>query len=272
MVYPHQGFGGTLVRHIPLGLLYASIELVKHDFDVKLFDTRTIPGDWKPALTKLLTDDTLWVGISVMSGSPIKHALEIGRLIKHISPNVPVVWGGPHATFCPDQILNDDPNCDYVASGYASKTFHQLCEAIQTSQSPENIPGITWREGDEIRSTFVGDQTFEHVDYREIPYHLISDYSVYGQLAQDRRIFSMYSTLGCPYKCSFCSSPAQYSTIKGKKWVALDHVEVVDHVEYLVNKYGANYIYFIDDDSFPKLKHVGRVTTMLQITNSPIVC
>ena len=256
MVYPRQGFGGTFVRHIPLGLLYASVELVKNDFDVEIFDARTVEGDWRTELKRRLSDEVLCLGISVMSGSPIREAVDIGAFVKELVPNIPIIWGGPHATFCPDLILRDDPNVDYVVSGYASKSFHQLCESIQENKLPTEIAGISWRENGEVQSNAKGDKTFEYIDYRDIPYHLIDDYSVYGQLAQNRKIFSMYSALGCPYKCSFCSSPAQYSTIDGKKWIPLEHEQIVDHIEYLVENYDADYIYFIDDDSFPKLKHV----------------
>jgi radical SAM superfamily enzyme YgiQ (UPF0313 family) len=61
--------------------------------------------------------------------------------------------------------------------------------------------------------------------------------------------------MGCPYKCSFCSSPAQYKNIK-IKYVYLSPNDVVDHIEYVQRKYGATYIYFIDDDSFVDLSHV----------------
>ena len=106
-------------------------------------------------------------------------------------------------------------------------------------------------------------QKFEFITFEDIPYHLIEDYSVYGQIDQDKKIISMYSAHGCPYKCSFCSSPAQYAPIKGKKWVPLDAAYVVDHIEHVVKKIGANYIYFIDDDSFPKLKHVEDIIDLL---------
>jgi radical SAM superfamily enzyme YgiQ (UPF0313 family) len=41
--------------------------------------------------------------------------------------------------------------------------------------------------------------------------------------------------------------------------VPLSHDEIVNHVEYVVDHYDANYIYFIDDDSFPKLQHVENI-------------
>jgi radical SAM superfamily enzyme YgiQ (UPF0313 family) len=118
------------------------------------------------------------------------------------------------------------------------------------------VHGVSFRRGGKVIQNGVGDKTFEFIPHQEIPYHLIPDYTQYGQLDQDKLIFSMYSVHGCPYKCSFCSSPAQYSTIEGKKWIPFESSEVVDHIEYVVKTYGANYVYFIDDDSFPKLSHV----------------
>jgi anaerobic magnesium-protoporphyrin IX monomethyl ester cyclase len=61
--------------------------------------------------------------------------------------------------------------------------------------------------------------------------------------------------MGCPYKCTFCSSPAQYKDIK-KKYQPYATTDVVDHIEYVIKRFKATYIYFIDDDSFPNLKRV----------------
>ncbi|NFV78535.1 B12-binding domain-containing radical SAM protein [Magnetospirillum aberrantis] len=269
MVYPKQGFSGAYVRHMPLSLLYAASELVKHGFDVQTLDCRVEPN-WQQRLRAMIDDETLCVGVSVMSGRPITHAIAIGRLVKSIDKDMPVVWGGPHATFYPETILDQEHSADYVLSGYAARSFHQLCVHLQAGKAPAQVPGLSWRDGDVSRRNGGGDDAFEFLDWRDIPYHLIKDFSVYGQVDQDRRIFSMYSAMGCPYRCSFCSSPAQYSTIPGKKWVPLSASNIVDHVQHVVEQYGANYIYFIDDDSFPKLDHVGSVIDEIQARSLPV--
>ncbi|MFO0630743.1 MAG: radical SAM protein [Polyangiales bacterium] len=102
-------------------------------------------------------------------------------------------------------------------------------------------------------------KAFEHVHWREIPYHLLPDVSAYGQFDDGRIVFSMYSVLGCPYQCTFCSSPAQYRGTPGRLWVRLEVAEVVDHIAYVVETYGAGFIYFIDDDSFVGLTHVENI-------------
>jgi radical SAM superfamily enzyme YgiQ (UPF0313 family) len=259
MVYPQMGFSGAFVMHPPLGLLYASIELVKHGIDVRIIDTRLFPDAWQDELKKVLTDEVLVVGISVMSGTPIRSAVEIGHFVKSIDPEIKIVWGGPHATFFPDTILQQEWYCDYVVSGYAVQSFYELVKCLMNNTEPFSVKGISYRRGKEIIKTPREDTKFEFVDYHEIPYHLIKDYSVYGQLDQDKRIFSIYSAMGCPYKCSFCSAPAEYAKIRGPRWVSLKVKEVVDHIEYVAKRYSANYIYFIDNDSFVDLKHVENI-------------
>ena len=269
LIYPQQGFSGNYVRHMPLSLLYAASEVVKSGWDVRILDTR-VHENWQQRLADILAQGgTLCVGISVMSGRPIGHATEIGRYAKSLAPDVPVIWGGPHATFYPESIL-DEWSCDYVVSGYASESFDSLVQVTADNGTPDQIPGISWREGGVAKRNPAIETQFESIDYRDIPYHLIDDYSVYGQLESDQRIFSMYSALGCPYKCSFCSSPAQYASIKGKKWVPLQPKDVVDHIQYVVEKYNANFIYFIDDDSFPKLSHVESIIDEITRRNLPV--
>jgi radical SAM superfamily enzyme YgiQ (UPF0313 family) len=271
MVYPKQGLSGVYVRHMPLSLLYASVELVKAGWDVRILDTRLYSGDsWHPELARLIDANTVCVGVSVMSGTPIRHAQAIGRFVKSVNADMPMVWGGPHATFHPQTILDGEWSADYVVSGYASVSFHQLCDHLRAGRQPETVPGISWRADGSIRRNPPIESRFESIDYRDIPYHLIEDYSPYGQLDQDKKIFSMYSAVGCPYKCSFCSSPAQYAGIEGKKWVPLSVEDVVGHIEMVVERYGANYIYFIDDDSFPSLKHVEGIIDVIRERNIPV--
>ena len=201
------------------------------------------------------------VGISVMTGTPIAYAQEISAYVRRTLPHAKIVWGGPHATFNGTEILVDK-NVDFAIAGYGSEPFHLLAKTISGADdapSINEINGLIYRDNTGKTVSVPTSNTFEFIDYQDIPYHLVeADLDRYGQLDNDMRIFSMYSVMGCPYECSFCSSPAQYRGIK-KKYQPLSASDVADHIQYVRERYGANYIYFIDDDSFAKLSHVEGV-------------
>lgn len=260
LIYPQLGVSGALVQHLPLSILYAGIDSLKAGFPVDLLDARLCPSHWRKELERRITPDTLLVGVSVMTGAPIRHALEMSRWIKQHHPGLPVVWGGPHATFNGEEVLNE-PSVDYVIRGYGSRPLLQLARHLAgCAGAPKaaDIAGLVFREGESLVSVRP-EERFETVDYRDIPYHLVEgDLPKYGQLDSGDRIFPLYSAMGCPYQCAFCSSPAQYRPLP-RKYQQLAASEVADHIEHVKSRYGATYIYFIDDDSFVNLDHVEAI-------------
>ena len=265
LVNPKMGFSGVFVQHIPLGIIYTATESYNAGYDIEALDLRIYGNDDKQTLkNKLINKQYDFVGFTVWSGSPIEEAVELGKIVRKHNPNAKILWGGPHATFHPINILEQDWDVDYVISGYGSKVLKLFLDADRNLNSKHFIPGLSFidENGKLISNKYA--PGFEDIDFNDIPYDLINNYDPYGQFENGERIFSLYSVHGCPYKCSFCSSPAQYSSFK-KKAQRLDHELVVDHIEYLVNKYKATYIYFIDDDSFISLKHVEAIIDEINI-------
>jgi anaerobic magnesium-protoporphyrin IX monomethyl ester cyclase len=129
----------------------------------------------------------------------------------------------------------------------------------------ETIPGLGYKTGSGpgFNQPFCG---FEPVHFKKIPYHLIPDYSVYGQIGSRNRVFPIYSAHGCPYNCSFCISPVTYKNFP-QKWMPLPSEEVVDHIDYLVKELKADEIYFYDDDSFVNPEHISSILTELRRRN-----
>lgn len=262
LIYPEMGMSGAYVCHIPLSLLYTAIDSIKSGFAIDIVDTRLSPDTWQDDISAKITPETILAGVSVITGTPVSSALKITRWMKATYPSIATVWGGPHASFNPEDILSE--KCvDYVISGYGSRALSQLalslaggCDAPQLDE----IPGLTHRNAcDGTPVTVESEPCFENPDYRDIPYYLVDEkMPLYGQLDRSERVFSLYSTLGCPYNCTFCSSPHLYRTIM-KKYELISPQQVGDHVEFLVKNYQASYIYFIDDDSFVDLSHVDAI-------------
>src|SRR5258706_1265459 len=206
LVYPKQGFSGIFIKHTPLSLLYSAAELVKRGVEVEILDNRLCQATWRQELRRRLGDETLLVGISVMSGRPIENAIEIGRYVKSLDPEIRVAWGGPHATFAPESIY-DEPSVDFVVSGYGSVPLDELVRALIEGKSDlSHVKGLAYRTPDGfLRNPEL--KEFEKIPFRDSPYHLTPDYRPYGQFDEARHVFRMYSELGCPYHFTLCSSP-----------------------------------------------------------------
>ncbi|HPZ07296.1 MAG TPA: radical SAM protein, partial [Candidatus Eremiobacteraeota bacterium] len=243
----------------PLSLLYVASGLTKNKFKVIIMDNRLYPDSWRQKLLDYLDNNTLFVGITVMSGSPIANAIEVSKLVKNTGP-IPVVWGGAHPTVRPEQILIKN-FVDFTISGSGVNSSIKLAESLSKSIiNPEefkDIAGLGYKHNGEIICNKIY-KGFEHVPYTDMPYYLIEDFSKYRQIGSTERIFPIYSAYGCPYNCAFCVSPSLYRDFK-YKWVPLPAKEIVDHIEYLKKNYGATEIYFYDDDSFVNLDHIHSI-------------
>jgi len=259
LIQPNTSLTGAFVRMLPLGLLYASSQIIKKGYSAKLIDLRINPSNWMKDLEKAITDKTLIVGISAMTGIAISEGIKVSRFIKERYPDINVVWGGPHVTFSPESVF-EEKTVDFAIRGYGSVPFTKLYEFLlgKSSEKIEEIVGLSYRgQSGRIFHNKI-DNHFEFVDYNDIPYWLIENFSNYRHVVGNETVFPIYSVMGCPYKCAFCSSPAQYATF-GKKWVPYETKKVVSHIKMVKEKYGATYIYFIDDDSFVDLNHVEEI-------------
>ena len=114
LVYPRIGLEHRGDVGLPYGLLTVAAELIDK-FNVVLIDQRT-NSSWKKRLKKELSNDCLCVGISSMTGTQLRYALEITEIVRKNAPRVPLVWGGVHVTILPEQSLRS-PFVDIVVSG-----------------------------------------------------------------------------------------------------------------------------------------------------------
>jgi hypothetical protein len=257
LIYPKLGTMDSLVADLPLSIIYAATESIKREYDIKCVDLRGQDGiDWKSTLKSHLDNGVLLVGLSVMTGSPIKCAKQVSLFVRENYPETKIVWGGPHVTLCPESLEEDF--IDVLVRGYGSEPLANLIGHLKTgAEDFSDIPGVS----------FVKDQqcihnprpnNHEKIHYLDIPYDLVDvNGPDYLRKYKGERIFPIFSAVGCPYKCTFCVTPATYGPITAApKWSPLANDEVVDHIEFITNKYGATHIVFIDDTSFPSIKRM----------------
>ncbi len=258
---------------LPLGLLYIAASLERHSIPVSLFDclvspqTRFIPGpetsflgvDYDLVRAKLLAEQPDVVGISSQFTSEWENTREMVRLVSQTLPRCTIVLGGPHATVCGQEILNEHPEVGFIVAGEGELSFPRLIMAIASGERTafEAIPGLLWREEDgQVRVNPM--ESIADLDTLPLPaYHLV-DFDRLFQMQREGLFsrgnsadyaylhsVSLITSRGCPYTCTFCSIHLSM----GYKWRAHSVDYTLSHIRHLVEKFGVRHLH-IEDDNF----------------------
>lgn len=142
----------------------------------------------------------------------IKQCLQMAQAAKLINPQIFIIFGGPHPTFMPKEVL-DNSCVDVVCIGEGEETFAELIcnvttylsqsrrgEASQIQANLAKIKGIAYvQKGEyvftESRPLIADMNTIDWVDYSILPGD-IRDFYLY---IETRR--------GCPFNCAYCANP-----------------------------------------------------------------
>lgn len=254
LIYPRCGKYDLFIRDMPLGLLYMARFLTEHGYRVHIFDQRVEDG--LDRLDSLLANNPLWVGFSIMTGEPIRHALELADHVRSRT-DAPLVWGGIHPTILPEQTL-DNPLVDYVMRGKGELAAVDFSRYIEGKLEAQEVQGLTWIDNGFPRSNPEDDgqdwQDIPMVDYTLVPVEK------YGRVGFEKNIFSILTSRNCPYKCTFCYN----SSIKGKiRWLPDDIEYVKAHIKMIIDTYAPDYLSFIDDDFFVDMDRARDILTYL---------
>lgn len=245
LFYPRLGWMDTFVLDLPLSLVYVGNTCRKNGIEVRMFDQRVEGKSWKEKFLKLIDGDTILVGFSCMTGSPIIHALEATRCVKEHFPAVTTVWGGYHPTICYESTMSE-PTIDYIVRGHGHDSLYQLVQHLNDGGSLSTIAGLGWLgESGEIRLNpmpsklsfpLLEDLSFDGIDMGK-----------YTRFNYQQRVYSLFTSFGCPHQCGFCFAPIHYRNYK-KRWYAYEPDAIIDHIEMVVEKFGVQYISVLDEE------------------------
>ncbi len=170
-----------------LGLPLIGAALAAAGHDVRIYCPQAAPLDRADVSSADL------VGISATtSTAPAAYALADGLR----AAGLPVVIGGPHPTFVPDDAL---PHADFVARGEGGDGLMlELIEALAGEREFEDVRGLSFRR----------DGRPVHNELRERPADLdvlpVPDLSLIVG-SQRIRETPIMTSLGCPFDCTFCT-------------------------------------------------------------------
>lgn len=227
----------------PIGLAWLAAHLDGHE--VEIFDLNLYRDNPFERLgERLIAFRPEVVGISLRNmkvGMPHKYTddfqpqQETIEFIKARVPGIQVVAGGTAFSLYAEAMMRRVPAIDLGVWGEAEHRFPQLLERLDR---PHEVPGVYWRDGDEIRYTGAPPQ----VDFpalrpprRDLVAHgpyLDSSFVSVG--VQTKR--------GCALRCIHCSD----TFLLGHAVRMRPARDVVDEIEALVHDHGVRQLFFCD--------------------------
>jgi anaerobic magnesium-protoporphyrin IX monomethyl ester cyclase len=242
---------------IPLSLLAASALAGQAGHKIIILDQH-VDKKWESTLRQVIANEKpLLAGITSMTGAQLKGALRAARIIRE-SKDIPIVWGGVHASLFPEGTL-EHPDVDYIVVGEGEESLLKLIAALQGRCSLEAVPNLGYScQGTQRLNPRAPFLNLNQVP--DIPYHLLDVKPYLHTYFWEKQVIEIESSRGCPFNCGFC-----YNEIYNlKTWRARNPERVVGMIRTLVRNYGITNILFIDDSFFIDPDRVCEIVERLE--------
>jgi anaerobic magnesium-protoporphyrin IX monomethyl ester cyclase len=169
------------------------------------------------------------------------------REIKKLWPESTIIMTGGHVSALPERTLREEA-IDYACVGEGPVTIVELLSKWGLQEGREfydSVPGLVWRNklhssGITINKSapLIEDLSHLHGNVWDLlPMHLYKahNWQVFGSPDQRQPYASVYTTLGCPYSCSFCCIAAPFESRRYRMRKSEDVVNEIKHLYYYYN-------------------------------------
>jgi radical SAM superfamily enzyme YgiQ (UPF0313 family) len=213
----------------------------KLTLEIKLLDH--LPND----ISKVKKYSPDLIGISSLSFQ-YKNAVDFAVKIKE-ALNVPLLIGGLHISISPSSF---DPVFDAAIIGEGEQTLLEFVEHFdkfgKSVKGLEKIDGLLYINEENKPVVTKKREPLKPLDI--VPYPARELYNMNVILNDKKNVFGqcfgkgtyMFTSRGCPFKCSFCSSSRFWDSVR---FHSADYV--VEEINELINSYGVKFIRIFDD-------------------------
>lgn len=254
----------STITQPPLGMAYLAAYARQKGHEVQIVDSvgeavrmihpwplrekRLTQGLTFEQIAKRIPQDVEVIGFSCM----FTHAWPLVReLIKFIHgqfPRARLIAGGEHITAMYETVLTASP-VQVCILGEGEYTFAELLDAFKQSSDPDlskicglaylDSSGRTVKTAKRARISDPDELPWPAWDLMDPTAYMASEISMGPSVG---KMMPMLATRGCPFECTFCSSPNMWT----QNWKPRDPVKVADEIEFYIKKYGANDFQFQD--------------------------
>jgi len=218
----------------PLCQFTLATGLMHEGFEVILIDERVEPDPY--AWLERELEGAVLVGIPGKSGDQCRNMEKAARFIKEKRPDVPVIVGGWFPSLFPDQTITSD-HIDAVLIGPGDFLLPRVANLLFEGGSLEGVPNVYFKDGDRTVKNPI-DEMPSCADTLPIPWDVVD----IQRYVHPHGWINYFSSRGCPGGCRFCCDYCLYPNL----WTGLTPERVLDDLEALTNRVGAQAVQILD--------------------------
>lgn len=247
--------------HMGLGYLAGSLLAAGYD-DLTLYDAAVETETIAQVLERAGREGRPYDVVGISSPTPlIKEAWAAAREAK--AAGAITILGGPHLTLMPDESI-ERPEVDLVVRGEGEDTLVEILSELQAASGKqpeadsglllaaccfEPILGLSWKDASGRIVHNPPRPLRDDLDNIPFPAHHLFKIERYTNLQPltdgldpEARAYTIVTSRGCPFTCTFCSKP-----VTGDTWRPRSVENVVEEWRWLVRDLGATEIGVTDD-------------------------
>lgn len=188
------------------------------------------------------------VGLSCMFSNNWLADRELINNIKQAIPELIIIAGGESITAKPDLWMNQANGLEICVLGEGEDTIVELLNVLEKNENLNNVSGIAYI--DNVTSDIIFTNKRVRIsDITEInrpkwdlfPLEKYEKYKLQYTITSNKS-FPIMATRGCPFSCTFCSSPQMWGT----RYYMRNPNDVIDEIEELIQKYDVYEFDFYD--------------------------
>ena len=189
----------------------------------------------------MMKEDPDLVGISVTATSQVMPAFTLARLLKKKNRDLHITMGGSVFTKLIDNLQQNHLIFDLVDSFIVFEGEHALLgliEHLEDKRDLGKVPNLVYKEGDRI----CVNEPFHIEDINSLP---TPDYDGFplDRYLSPKRVLPLQGSRGCYWrKCTFCNLH-----VDNLKFRLRNLDLVLEDIDKLKEKYGAEYMFFSDE-------------------------
>lgn len=233
------GWGALGAIAEPLALEYLAATVKEMGHDARILDLRLHPNDLEQVVSEYQPD---LLGVTAYS-MHVRRAIAICAQVKDLLPSCKTVVGGHHATFLPEDFFDD--SIDWIVSGEGCGALGELLASMAAGWPVSPQPGLWTRAEDGVfrKPVIALASANDQLDGMPQPDRtLVPQDRPHYFIDWMRPVALLRTTLGCPYRCTFCSI---WKVMEGR-YLSRDIDAVVTELAAIEEEW----VFLVDDEAF----------------------